>query len=272
MPAHKKLYGIIGHPLGHTMSPALHNSGFNKFSLDAVYMAFPTPPEKLSEFMDNFRKLPMYGASVTIPHKEAVMEYLDSITPRAQKVGAVNTLYWENDLLVGDNTDVLGFMQPLTTRENKGSKALVLGAGGAAKAVLAGLQELGVEDITICNRSPERADKLAEQFAVTAIDWESRGTADTDLIINTTPIGMAGEHVEKTPYEADMFKETGVAYDLVYNPLETAFLRTAAAAGWETIDGLHMFAAQGAEQFRLWTDKTLPLDHIRRLVSNLLHL
>lgn len=268
----KKLYGIIGHPLGHTMSPALHNSGFNMFSLQSVYMAFPTPPEKLADFMESFRSLPMYGASVTIPHKEAVMEYVDKITPRATTVGAVNTLYWEDDTLVGDNTDVLGFMAPLKGKRNTFKKALVLGAGGAAKAVLAGLQELGVSDITICNRTAQRAESLATLFNINAVAWDDRGSVDADLVINTTPMGMSGELVDETPYAAEMFQESGVAYDLVYNPLETTFLRTAKEAGWETIDGLHMFAAQGAEQFRLWTGKTIPHEHIRKLVSNLLRL
>lgn len=268
----KKLYGIIGHPLGHTMSPALHNSGFNMFSLQSVYMAFPTPPEELAKFMDNFRSLPMYGASVTIPHKETVMEYVDKITPRATTVGAVNTLYWENNTLVGDNTDVLGFMAPLKDRKKAFTKALVLGAGGAAKAVIAGLQELGINDITICNRTAQRAKNLAIQFKVDDIAWDARGSVTADLVINTTPMGMSGEHVDETPFTAEMFQGHGVAYDLVYNPLETTFLRTAKEAGWETIDGLHMFAAQGAEQFRLWTDRTIPHEHIRKLVSNLLRL
>ena len=140
----EKLYAIIGHPLGHTMSPALHNSGFSMYNLASVYMAFPTPPEKLSNFMTAFRTLPIHGASVTIPHKETVIEYLDEITPRAKTVGAVNTLFWQEDKLVGDNTDVLGFMAPLIGMESKFKRALVLGAGGAAKAVLAGLKELGV--------------------------------------------------------------------------------------------------------------------------------
>ncbi|MCT4535760.1 shikimate dehydrogenase [Halodesulfovibrio sp.] len=268
----EKLYAIIGHPLGHTMSPALHNSGFNMFSLPAVYMAFPTPPEKLADFMTAFRTLPIHGASVTIPHKETVMQYVDRITPRAAKVGAVNTLFWDNETLVGDNTDVLGFLAPLTQDDSTFRHALILGAGGAAKAVLAGLHELNVQQVTICNRTAERAQHLAEQFAVEYVDWEKRGTVEADLVINTTPMGMSGEHVEKTPYPPEMFRNEGVAYDLVYNPLKTTFLRDAEKAGWKTIDGLHMFAAQGAEQFRLWTEKDIPLEHIRTLISTTLGL
>lgn len=268
----EKLYAIIGHPLGHTMSPALHNSGFHMYNLASVYMAFPTPPEKLSDFMTAFRTLPIYGASVTIPHKETVIDYLDEITPRAKKVGAVNTLFWQNGKLVGDNTDVLGFMAPLIGNVNKFKHALVLGAGGAAKAVLAGLEELGVTEVTICNRTETRAQQLADQFSVNIIPWDERGSVLSDLVINTTPMGMAGKFVCDSPYEQEMFQGEGVAYDLVYNPLETVFLRSARQAGWNTVDGLHMFAAQGAEQFRLWTGNELPHDHIRSLISEMLAL
>lgn len=254
------------------MSPALHNSGFNMFSLPAVYMAFPTPPKKLADFMTAFRTLPIHGASVTIPHKETVMQYVDRITQRAAKVGAVNTLFWDNETLVGDNTDVLGFLAPLAQDDCTFRHALVLGAGGAAKAVLAGLHELNVQQVTICNRTAERAQHLAGQFAVEYVDWEERGTVEADLVINTTPMGMSGEYVEKTPYLPKMFRNEGVAYDLVYNPLKTTFLRDAEKAGWNTIDGLHMFAAQGAEQFRLWTEKDIPLEHIRTLISTTLGL
>ena len=268
----EKLYAIIGHPLGHTMSPALHNSGFSMYNLASVYMAFPTPPEKLSDFMTAFRTLPIHGASVTIPHKETVIDYLDEITPRAKTVGAVNTLFWQDEKLVGDNTDVLGFMAPLIGMERKFKHALVLGAGGAAKAVLAGLKELGVVDVTICNRTEIRAHQLADQFGTGIILWEERGNVLADLVINTTPMGMAGKFVCESPYEQEMFKGEGVAYDLVYNPLETVFLRSAKEAGWDTVDGLHMFAAQGAEQFRLWTGKELPHEHIRSLISEKLAL
>lgn len=268
----EKLYAIIGYPLGHSMSPALHNSGFHMYNLASVYMAFPTPPEKLSDFMTAFRTLPIYGASVTIPHKEAVIDYLDEITPRAKMVGAVNTLFWQEEKLVGDNTDVLGFMAPLMGMANTFKHALVLGAGGAAKAVLAGLEELGISDVTICNRTEMRAQQLADQFETSIVPWEKRGGVMTDLVINTTPMGMAGKFVSDSPYEPEMFKGEGVAYDLVYNPLETVFLRSAKEAGWGTVDGLHMFAAQGAEQFRLWTGKELPHEHIRNLIAEKLAL
>lgn len=268
----EQLYGIIGHPLGHTMSPALHNWGFARCGIRAVYMAFPLPPEKLADFVTAFRTLPLSGASVTIPHKEAVMPLLDGVTGRAQAVGAVNTLFWEQGRLMGDNTDVAGFLAPLRKRAGTVRKALVLGAGGAAKAVLAGLNELGVGEVLIANRARERAEAVAAPFGAAVVPWEDRAGTGADLVINSTPLGMAGENAGRTPYPAEGFAGIGLAYDLVYNPLHTRFLAEAQAAGWETLDGLHMFAAQGAEQFRIWTGEELPLGDVRQRIAEYLML
>lgn len=269
----EKLFGIIGYPLGHTMSPALHNWGFERFGIAAAYMAFPTSPDKVADFITAFRTLPISGASVTIPHKETVMPLIDGITERARLVGAVNTLYWDNGRLMGENTDITGFLSPLRAHAARISSALVLGAGGAAKAVLAGLRELGVESVCITNRSPERAVAVAAPFGVTVVPWEDRGSVVADLVINSTPLGMAGTNVEHTPYPAEYFYASGgIAYDLVYNPLRTRFIAEADAAGWQTLDGLHMFAAQGIEQFRIWTGETLPLDAVRERIMQILSL
>ena len=269
----EKLYGIIGHPLGHTMSPALHNWGFERCGIAAAYMAFPTPPEKLADFVAAFRTLPLSGASVTIPHKETVMPMLDGITPLAQAVGAVNTLYWDNGRLMGDNTDITGFLSPLRQHAGRIGSALVLGAGGAAKAVLAGLRELGVANVTITNRSPERAAAVAQPFGAAVVPWDDRTKIEAGLVINSTPLGMSGENADRTPYPVDAFAgRGGIAYDLVYNPLRTRFLAEAEAAGWQTLDGLHMFAAQGREQFRIWTGAELPLEEVRDCIRKILSL
>lgn len=267
----EKLFGIIGHPLGHTMSPALHNWGFERCDIAAAYMAFPTAPERLGDFVTALRTLPIAGASVTIPHKEAIIPYLDGMTARARSVGAVNTLYWDEGKLMGENTDVTGFIAPLKAHTRRLNSALVLGAGGAAKAVLAGLRELGVDDIRLANRSLERAQMVAAPFKADVIAWEERTSHTADLIINSTPLGMAGNTVEQTPYPAAAFGSgTGIAYDLVYNPLRTRFLTEAQEAGWETLDGLHMFAEQGREQFRIWTGVELPSQDVRECILGLL--
>lgn len=262
------LYGIIGHPLGHSLSPLLHNWGFELLKLDGVYLPWPLEPEKLPDFLTAVRALPIRGVSVTIPHKQAVLPLLDRVSERARRVGAVNTLYWDGDALCGENSDVLGFLAPLRGRTF--AEALVLGAGGAARAVLAGLAELGVPRVRLANRTAARARELAAEFGVEAAPWEERAAGGADLVINTSPLGMRGEREGETPLTRDDFSGRGLAYDLVYNPLRTRFLAEADAAGWETQDGLSMFVEQGRAQFRLWTGRDLPADRARELLRTAL--
>ncbi len=248
-----KQYGIIGWPLGHTMSPTLHNWGFGQLDLDARYEAYPLEPGNLSDFIQRVRTEPISGLSVTIPHKQTVMEHLDFITERAKAVGAVNTLYWDGDRLCGENTDVIGIIAPLKKLKALPRSAIVLGAGGAARAAIAGFKELGIKDISISNRTKEKAVALAEDFNVKAVDWNERMEEMPELICNTTPLGMSGELKTLTPWDANRFPNKSIAYDIVYNPLETRFLAEAKSAGCHTISGLEMFLHQGLAQFALWT-------------------
>ncbi|MFP5239914.1 MAG: shikimate dehydrogenase [Acidobacteriota bacterium] len=266
----RQLFGIIGHPLGQTLSPLLHNWGFRRMGLAAVYVAFPTPPERLEDFIRAVRTMPVCGLSVTIPHKEAVMPLLDAVDPLAASVGAVNTLVWEGEpgsgRLVGHNTDVAGFSAPLRKLPRVPESALVLGAGGAAKAVLAGLKELGVPRVAVANRTFERAQALAEAFGDQAIPWEERAAFDAELVVNTTPVGMSGKGDGLSPMPAEYWTPGHIAYDIVYNPLLTPFLFQAREHGAAAIDGLAMFAGQGAAQFKLWTGLDLPLDEAQALL------
>lgn len=248
-----KEYGIIGYPLGHTLSPTLHNWGFGGLGIEARYDAYPLEPEKLPDFMQQVRQIPLSGLSVTIPHKQSVMPYLDRISPLAQAVGAVNTLYWDGDDLCGENTDVLGLMAPLKQFDSLPETAMVLGAGGAARAAIVGLKELGMSEIMISNRTHAKAQDLADEFGITHVIWEDRLDAAPGLICNTTPLGMAGELESATPWDGACYPDGCVAYDIVYNPLRTRFLQEAEAAGCRTISGLEMFLHQGLAQFRLWT-------------------
>ncbi|MGE4297445.1 MAG: shikimate dehydrogenase [Desulfovibrionaceae bacterium] len=250
------LYGIIGHPLGHTLSPTIHNWGFARHGLDAVYMAWPLPPGKVADFVQAARTLPIAGASVTIPHKETILGLVDHVTATASAVGAVNTLYWRDGVLHGDNTDLEGFIAPLQRAgmaATPPATAMVLGAGGAARAVIAGLKTLGVGRVIVTNRTPERAQALARAFDVDCVPWEERTHCNAACVVNTTPLGMHGEREAETPWPAAAFAQGMIAYDIVYNPLRTRFLREAAAAGCAVCDGLDMFMAQAAAQFRLWT-------------------
>jgi shikimate dehydrogenase len=248
-------YGIIGWPLGHTMSPVLHNWGFGQIGLDAVYEAWPLEPGGVPDFMARVRAEPILGTSVTIPHKRAVMPHLDRLSPRAEAVGAVNTLYWDGSLLCGDNTDVAGFMAPLAGRSELPDSALVLGAGGAARAALVGLAELGIERIMIANRTADKARALAREFVVHAVPWSERMEQGAAIICNTTPMGMRGDLEDVSPWDESRFAPGTIAYDIVYNPLRTLFLRQAEAAGCESVSGLDMFLHQGLAQFRLWTGR-----------------
>ena len=262
-------YGIIGWPLGHTMSPTLHNWGFGQMGVDGEYSAYPLEPADLAPFIEWVRAEDVRGLSVTIPHKQAVMPLLDRITDRAKAVGAVNTVFWDGDALCGENTDVIGVVAPLRKLDLPAS-AMVLGAGGAARAAIAGLKELGVTDIAVCNRTRSKADILSADFGVRSVAWEDRMDEGPALICNTTPLGMSGDMQDLTPWDGDRFPADCIAYDIVYNPLETRFLREAAAAGCATISGLEMFLHQGLAQFTLWTGLDMDEDGARSLLLGIL--
>ncbi len=268
--APERVFGIIGHPLGHTLSPLLHNWGFARMGVAAAYCAFPTPPERLAAVIQAVRALPLAGLSVTIPHKEAVFPLLDDVSALARATGAVNTLVWEDGRLTGHNTDVIGFLSPLLARQTPVRSALLLGAGGAAKAVLAGLKEMGVADVLVANRDMARAEALAAQFHADVLAWERRHESDAQLVVNSTPLGMAGKAQDLSPLPPECWHPGRIAYDLVYNPRRTLFLQQAAQAGAQTIDGLAMFAGQGAAQFKHWTGLDLPMDEVEALLAGAL--
>ncbi len=255
------VFGIAGYPLGHSLSPVIHNWVYKEIGLNASYQAWATPPDSLENFVHNVRKTPLNGVSITIPHKQSIVQYIDKLTPLAAQVGAVNTLFWKDARLAGANTDVLGFMDPLKERGFRPTAVLVLGAGGASRAVLAGLCELPMRpQIFISARSMDKAIKISNDFGVRYLNWSERGKARVNLIVNTTPMGMKGGPApEASPLCVEEFTAIGrgnescLAYDLVYNPLETPFLTAAKAAAWKVQDGLDMLIAQGLEQIKLWT-------------------
>ena len=267
----QRQFGIIGHPLGHTLSPLVHNWGFSRFDLDARYRPWPTLPEDLPAFMARFRETPIEGLSVTIPHKTAVMAYVDEITDLGRSVGAVNTLYWRDGRLWADNTDVEGFSRPLLVRGIAPKKALVLGAGGAARAVVAGLVGLGVPEVGVTGRSLDKVQALATEFGVATVPWDDRGGYGADLLANATPMGMAGRFEGVSPFPAEALTTGTVVYDLVYNPHDTRLVLDGVAAGACVVPGIEMFLYQAVEQFRLWTGLTLPDDELRPLIMEALY-
>ena len=276
------LYGVTGWPLAQSLSPLLHNTGFTALGLRALYLRWEIPPQRLFAFVDSVRTLRIGGCSVTIPHKVALLPLLDEASPLARQVGAVNTIYWQGDRLCGENTDVAGFMAPLAQEDLHDANVLLLGAGGAARAAAAGLTSLAGErrpgTVFICTPSDASHLPLAEEFGLTPLPWAQRHDVAARLVVNTTPLGMRGKAENETPYlfeladkksEKDAAKTTTLAYDIVYNPLKTLFLRDAARHGRRCLSGMDMFFGQGDAQFRLWTGQCLPQESRRALEAAL---
>ncbi|RKS85264.1 shikimate dehydrogenase [Orbus hercynius] len=253
------IYGIIGYPLGQTLSPLIHTTSFKDHNIPAVLIAWPTPPDEVESFIKSVRLLNIRGCCVTIPHKQTVIPFLDEVTDRVKKVGAANLIYWDGDKLCGDNTDVKGFMAPLEREPlpNEYQKVLLLGAGGAARAAVVGLQLLGYTDITVANMTYHSSLTLAQEFNLKTIPWHERGQVEAHIIVNSTPLGMLGKFEADTPYNAEWFKGKGVAYDIVYTPNDTRFRLEAEKAGWQSISGIGMFLGQANEQYKIWTGNDL---------------
>ncbi|MGB0389301.1 MAG: shikimate dehydrogenase [Ardenticatenaceae bacterium] len=267
--------GLFGWPVGHSRSPAMHNAAFGELGLNWEYMLLPVRLEDVYDAVRGLRALGFAGANVTVPHKLAVMEALDEVMPEAQAIGAVNTIVNRDGYLVGYNTDGIGFLRALREGgfEPKNCRALLLGAGGASRAVLHALLTEGAE-VTIVNRTLSRAQKLAEEFGslfgvqVHTLAFDSpvalqKALDEANLLVNATSLGMH-PHPDATPVPAHIhFHPSLTVYDLVYNPLETRLLAEARAAGAQAIDGLGMLIHQGAVAFTLWTGKEAPVEVMR---------
>jgi shikimate dehydrogenase len=274
---HTKLVGLIGHPVEHSLSPAMHNSAFAALSLNWCYVPLPVLPERLREAIAGLRALGFVGANVTVPHKEAVMSHLDEVTPEAQAIGAVNTIAMSLAVVcegrnIGYNTDWQGFLTALSEGgfDSQGKRAVVLGAGGAARAAVYALAHAGAQ-VTILNRTLARAQALVQDFSrlfpslpfrffsFTSQALEKQ-TTEAHLLVNTTPVGMWPE-VDQSPWPEDLgFPGHLTVFDLVYNPRQTKLLRQARAAGAKGIGGLGMLVHQGAAAFELWTGEKAPVE------------
>ncbi|MEW6208135.1 MAG: shikimate dehydrogenase [Acidobacteriota bacterium] len=254
--------GIIGKPVHHSASPAMHSAAFEAMSLDMVYLPFEV--DDLGEFFDSIQSERVSGLSVTIPHKVAVMSLMDEIDETAQKIGAVNTVVMRDGRLSGYNTDAAGAMEPLEKIcDLKRESCAVLGAGGAARAVVCGLVERGAA-VTVFARDTERAQTLAESFGVRVLPFSEFAASRATIVINTTPVGMRGHSEDQSPVPRASLGDRRIVYDLVYNPLETRFLRDAKEEGCCVVTGLDMLIAQAALQFRLWTGLDAPAELMRR--------
>lgn len=262
-----KIYGVAGSPVGKSLSPVMMNAAFRRETVNAVYLALQT--DKVADLVELIQKIPIHGVSVTMPHKQAILPYLEHMDPLSQKIGAVNTVLRAQDgKLYGFNTDVIGILGPLEKRMPlKGAKVLVLGAGGSARAAVFGLRDKGAE-VFILNRTPETAAKLAKQSGAKIIKHEAIAKSSFDVIVNATPVGMAGQKAAPILKEDEL--RAKLVFDLVYNPLDTPLIRMARQQNIPVITGVEMFIQQGARQFEIWTGKPAPEEEMLRVVVHAL--
>jgi shikimate dehydrogenase len=253
------LAGVIGHPIAHSRSPQLHGHWLRKYAIKGHYVPMDIAPQDLESTIQMLPKMGFVGLNVTLPHKEAVLELADLVTDRAKLIGAANTLIFRKDGKIhADNTDGYGFMQNLLQSAPKWNPqtgpAMVLGAGGAARAVLASFIDIGVPEILLTNRTRERAEQLKADFGdkITVVDWVQAGNAmeGVNAVINTTSLGMVGKPEMRVPLDA--LAPGMLVSDLVYTPLQTKLLRAATDAGATAVDGLGMLLHQAAPGFERW--------------------
>ncbi|OGP92534.1 MAG: shikimate dehydrogenase [Deltaproteobacteria bacterium RBG_16_48_10] len=259
--ARTELYGIIGNPVRHSLSPAIHNEAFRRMGLNAVYLAFEV--RSLGEAMAGIRELGIRGLSVTVPFKTQILSYLDKIEEMASKIKAVNTLAVEGGNLVGYNTDYCGALESLEEKVDlKGKRVILLGAGGAARAIGFGLKRKGCQ-IAIFNRSKNRAEVLARELECGHHPLSSFKEMEGEVLVNATSVGMH-PFDPKSPVPKGVLREGMVVMDIVYKPLRTKLLQEAEQQGCVTIDGLEMLARQGAAQLQIWTGRRQEVGQIRK--------
>ncbi|MCK5071560.1 MAG: shikimate dehydrogenase [Desulfocapsa sp.] len=261
------LYGIIGNPVTHSLSPAMHNAALAASDIDAAYLPFPATD--IEAAVIGIRGLGVQGVSVTIPHKEKVMSLLDDLDPVAVKIGAVNTILNRDGRLTGLNTDWLGATSALEEKiELKDADAVILGAGGSARAIGFGLLEKGAKFV-LCSRTESRGRALAEELSCPWISLTDTDQLSGRILINATSVGMV-PHIENTPLSGELLSRFQVVMDIVYAPMQTRLLREAEAAGCDVINGLEMLLYQGVAQFELWTGKTAPVSVMREALREAL--
>jgi len=275
------LYVVVGNPIGHSLSPVMHSSALAHAGLDGIYLALRV--ENIAAAVDGIRGLGIRGASITIPHKISVLQYLDKVDPMAADIGAVNTVINRDGVLHGYNSDCAGAVKALLEKTTiKGKQAAVIGAGGGARAVGFGLKQAGGL-VTIINRTESRGEKLARDLGCRFMPLAELKKLPYHIVVNTTPVGMTPD-VNSLPLAPKLMEPEMVVMDMVYNPLRTRFLKEAQSIGCTTVDGVAMFVHQGAVQFEttvdgvamfvhqgavqfeLWTGRKAPVDIMRRVV------
>jgi shikimate dehydrogenase len=258
-----RVYCILGNPVGHSMSPLMHNAAFRRLGVDAVYVPFEV--SDLARAVAGLKALNVKGASVTVPFKEEVMPLIDEVDETARAIGAVNTLIFEGGRIRGTNTDWIGALRCLeAVMTVSGRTFVVLGAGGAARALVYAVVKRGGKAVVV-NRSEEKGRTLADAFGATYVSPAGLGQLQGDCLVNTTPVGMHPRE-DVTPVEKEILGRYRAVVDVVYNPMKTRLLREAAEAGCGVASGFEMFVYQGVEQFEIWTNEKAPVDVMRQVV------
>lgn len=264
------VFGIIGDPVEHSLSPGMHNAAFKELGLDNIYVPFQVKAENLEDAIIGAQSLGIKGFNVTIPHKTEVINYLDYLDIAAGLIGAVNTIEFGKNGAVGHNTDGIGAVMAIEEATSvKNKKVIILGAGGASRAIAFQLLLSGVDNLVIANRTVEKAtelktdlvEKLEHEVRVSGLDENlTLELQDTDILINTTPVGMYPNVDQKPVVNASMMHQDLVVNDIVYNPLKTGLLKEADKAGAKSISGIKMLMYQGVEAFKIWTGIEPPVE------------
>jgi shikimate dehydrogenase len=256
-----RVYGLLGRPVAHSLSPAMHNAAFRELGLNVVYVAFEVAD--LAQAVAGLRGLAIPGVSVTIPFKEEIIPMLDELEPKAAKIGAVNTVVNRDGILTGHNTDWLGALAALEEKtEITGQHVLILGAGGAARAIAFAILEKGGQ-VAVTDVDRDKALALSRKLWVEVVAPDYLGEYPAEVLINATPVGMEPKSGD-IPLDPALLGNFRVVMDIVYKPLETRLLQEARTRGCQVIDGLRMLIHQGAAQFELWTGKPAPLEVMAR--------
>jgi shikimate dehydrogenase len=259
---------LIGQPVGHSLSPAIHNAAFAALGLDWVYVAFPVAPDDLEAALAAVRALGVGGLSVTMPHKDRVAALVDEPSIAVQALGACNTVVALPDgRLAGENTDGDGLVDALIHGQVAvaGARVVVLGAGGAGRSIVEALGRRGARDVAVLNRTPERALIAAELAGAVGRVGSLADVSTADIIVNATSVGMGASGL--LPLDATLLRPDHVIFDTVYQPLVTPLVAAAGAIGCQTFDGVSMLICQAARQFRLWTGQEAPIDVMRAAVQ-----
>ncbi|NET68692.1 MAG: shikimate dehydrogenase [Moorea sp. SIO1G6] len=280
-----KLLGVIGDPVEHSLSPLMHNQAIASLGVDYVYLPLPVKSADLKNAIAGFEAIGLVGFSITIPHKQTIIPLLSEISTVAQGVGAVNTVYRTDQGWIGTNTDIAGFITPLQgyNRDWTQTTVVILGCGGAARAVVVGCAELGCSEIHVLGRNQDKLGQFKQSWINSSLaitidthPWEQLPEllAQANLLVNATPVGMYPK-VEQSPVDQlamARLPENAIAYDLIYTPNPTQFLRQAKERGAIAIDGLEMLVQQGAAAFKIWLGQTPPVDIMRHALQEKLGL